>query len=316
MTDQIEELFADLRAEVLPTVRPPGTETLRRAVRRRRAVTSVAAAVTVLGLAALITVARPGSGPEPVVSPPSAAPTYSDDMLTAGITATLKVEDATVGLSEIILDTGNGPRESRRQVLGGSYSIRMTCYGSGSMDVTANGTAVETVPCDTAGTVRVLPVVVPEPSGQLAVRVAPHVAGPGQAAFGYVADLAQADKSRWQETARNALGERTGDFVGAGSDFVSESGFSTGFEGNSIEPGRYRVRAICFGFGTARLSVAPSTDGTNPSTADEATVRCSPDAPRSASVTYTASTKGLSYRIEPDADAAHRSAVATFLERY
>lgn len=316
MTDQIEELFADLRAETLPTVRPPGTEPLRRAVRRRRAVTVTAAAVAVLGLAGLITVVRPGTEADPVVSPPSAAPTYSDDSLTAWVADSLKIEDArAMGLGEIILDTGSGPRESRRQVLGGTYSIRMTCYGSGSMDVTVSGTAAGAVPCTTTGTVQAVPVVVPEPSGQLVVRVVPQVAGPGRAAFGYVADLAQADKSRWQETAKNALGERTGNFQGGGSDFVSD-GSSTGFDDSAIEPGRYRIRAICFGFGTARLSVGPATGAENSSTADEATVHCSPDAPRSASVTYTTSKTGLHYSIDPDADARERSAVATFLERY
>ncbi|MFC4065678.1 hypothetical protein [Actinoplanes subglobosus] len=310
MPDQIEKLFADLRADTLPTVRLPGTEPLRRAARRRRAVISSATAVTVLGLAALIAVIRPDSSPGPVVSPPSAAPTYDRTTLTAMVTETLQLDDPQhAGLSGII-PVGSGLPESQRPVLGGTYSIRMTCYGSGSMDVTVSDTVVQAVPCTTPGTVWTASVVVPEPSGQLSVRAVPRGSGPGQAALGYVAELAQPDKTRWQEAAYDALGSKTDSFAAGGSFFASDGG--EGYEHSDLTTGRYRVRAICLGFGSVTLSAGPGT-GDVP-LARKTTVHCSPDNPQPASLTLSAA-DGLTYLAEPDADAGHRAAVATVLDR-
>jgi hypothetical protein len=49
--DQLEELFADLRADTLPRVRPPGTQAARHTVRRRRTTRTVATAAVVLAAA-------------------------------------------------------------------------------------------------------------------------------------------------------------------------------------------------------------------------------------------------------------------------
>ncbi|MEU8660126.1 hypothetical protein [Actinoplanes philippinensis] len=306
MPDPIEQLFAGLRAETLPTVRPPGTEPLRRAVRRRRAVTSAAAAVTVLALAALIAVTRPDSG-RPVAAPPS----DSGAVLTERISSALKLDDPQhAGLSQISLDTGSGMPESRRSVLGGTYDIRMVCIGSGTVDVMV-GTAVQTIPCNDAGASWTMATVVPEPSGPLTVRVVPRDGGPGPAGFGYVADLAQADKTRWQEAATDALGPPGNVFAASGSFFVSDGG--TGYDNSTVEAGRYRVRAVCLGFGTARIFAGLGNSEQSPE--KQTTVYCSPENPRSASLTITASAEGLGYFVEPDSEAGHRAVVATVLER-
>jgi hypothetical protein len=324
MTDQIEELFADLRAETLPTVRPPGTEPLRKAVRRRRAVLSGAAAIAVLAVAGLVAVIRPDHSSVPAVTPASEAPVYSGETLRARVAEALEISDPEQpGLGEIITNTGSGPKQSSRALLGGTYEVRMVCYGSGSMDVSViSGNVgseplaqVVTVPCESIRTtVLTVPTLMARSSGTLLVQVVPNVAGPGRAGFGWQAELAEADQSFWQGEASAALGEKNNAFSGGSAQFVSDGG--TGFEQRDIEPGRYRVRAICLGFGTMRLIVGPATNGEIAAPADEATLRCSPDGPQSASVTYTASSKGLYYTVEPDADARHRSAVATVLERY
>jgi hypothetical protein len=310
MPDQIEKLFADLRADTLPTVRLPGTEPLRRAARRRRAVISGAAAVTVLGLAALIAVVRPDSAPEPVASPPpSSSPYFTDAVLTERITETLKLDDPMyAGLSDVRL---SGTPASQRSVLGGTYDVRTTCYGSGSIEIIVNGTVARSIPCDPVGTLWTTSVVVPESHGQLTVMASPGRDDTGRAPFGYVADLAQADKTRWQGTASNTLDAETDAFV-SGSFFASGDG-GTGYDNSDVEAGPYRVRVICFGYGTVRLAAGPG-DSEQPPT-KQTTVRCSPDNPRSGSLTVTASTGGLSYLAEPDADAGHRAAVATALER-
>lgn len=308
MPDQIEKLFADLRADTLPTVMLPGTEPLRRAARRRRAVISSAAAVTVLGLAALIAVVRPGGTPEPVASP-SSAPQFTDAVLTERITETLKLDDPMYeGLSDIRL---SGTPASQQEVLGGTYDVRTTCYGSGSIEIMVNGTVARSIPCDPAGTLWTTSVVVPESHGQLTVLAVPGRDDSGRTPFGYVAGLAQADKTRWQETASDALDAKT-DALASGSFFAYKDG-GTGYDNSDIGAGRYRVTVICFGYGTVRLAAGPG-DSQQPPT-KQTTVNCSPDSPRSASLTITAPANGLSYLAEPDADAGNRAAVATALER-
>jgi hypothetical protein len=51
MPDQLEELFAELRADTLPRVRPPGTGAARETVRRRRTTRQVAVAAALLTVA-------------------------------------------------------------------------------------------------------------------------------------------------------------------------------------------------------------------------------------------------------------------------
>ncbi|GLW33381.1 hypothetical protein Areg01_63190 [Actinoplanes regularis] len=48
MTDQLEELFAGMRAEVIREIKPPGTDAAHRTVRRRRTTGAVSAAVAAL----------------------------------------------------------------------------------------------------------------------------------------------------------------------------------------------------------------------------------------------------------------------------
>ncbi|MET0419400.1 MAG: hypothetical protein ABW022_25585 [Actinoplanes sp.] len=66
MTDQLDEMFAEARAEALPSVRPPGVGAARRTVRRRRGTAAaVVTAVVVAAIAVGSAVAfRPS--PEPV----------------------------------------------------------------------------------------------------------------------------------------------------------------------------------------------------------------------------------------------------------
>jgi hypothetical protein len=321
MTDQIERLFADLRAETLPTVRPPGTAPLRSAVRRRRAALSGAAAIMVLALAGGLALAnRPGSDPAPPAAPRSDAPVHDGLTLESRVATALEIDDSDLPEpGEIITNTGYGAQESRRELLGGAYEVRMVCWGSGSMDVTVSSAAVgaapasvvDTLACDTTGTVRALPIVVPDPGGTLAVRIEPAVAGPGRAAFGWTPRLAQPDRSRWMQAARDALGESRHS-IGGGSDFLETHG--TGFDHENAEAGRYRVRAVCVGYGSVRLVIGAS--GVPPLVpADRAELRCSPAPPTPASVSWTTA-EGLAYDVEPDPDARGRSAVATVLEKY
>lgn len=318
MTDQIEELFADLRAETLPTVRPPGTEPLRRAARRRRTALSSAAAVAVLAVAGLVAVIRPDQGSVPAVTPASEAPTYTGETLKARVAKALEIGDSEPPvLGEIITDTGRGPKQSSLALLGGTYDVRMVCYGSGSMTVsvisgnvgTEPVAQVTTVPCETSSTtVLTVPVVMARSAGTLLVQIEPDVAGPGRAAFGWQARLAQADKSWWQQQAQEALGGDPAGMRSRAAFFLEDGG--QGEEHTTAEPESYQVRAVCVGFGTATLTIGPDMD----TTVKKATLRCSPTNPEPVTFSYP-SRKTVSMAIEPDDDAEGRSAAAYLTTR-
>ncbi|MEV6299219.1 hypothetical protein AB0M02_07420 [Actinoplanes sp. NPDC051861] len=321
MTDTLDELFAELRAETLRTVQPAGTEPLRRAARRRRAALSSGAAVAVLAIAGLTAVVRPSGDTTPAAEN---APSFSAATLTAEVARALEINDLNNPYpGAIITDTGFGSQQSRRDLLGGRYEVRMVCYGTGTMHVSVTASAVGAVPsttvtpvvCDTAQTtVLSVPLTMPEPSGHLIVQVDPEVAGPGRAAFGYTLELALDDRSRWQQTAADVLGEKTAGYVSSGSQFLTDGG--VGYEDERMEPGRYRVRAVCVGFGTVRLSAGPTPSAANPPTGGQLGVlRCAPNNPVPATVTYTVTGDGLYYDVEPAPEARGRAAVATMAER-
>jgi hypothetical protein len=75
-TDQLKDLFDELREGTVPTIRPPGAAAARRTLRRRRATTAaVSAAAAVMAIAGGITVVT-GHGepaPRPAPAPPAAS---------------------------------------------------------------------------------------------------------------------------------------------------------------------------------------------------------------------------------------------------
>ncbi|MFC4065676.1 hypothetical protein [Actinoplanes subglobosus] len=75
-TDQLKDLFDELRAETVPAIKPPGAAAARRTLRRRRATTAaVSAAAAVVAIAAGITVVadRGEPAPRPAPAPPAAS---------------------------------------------------------------------------------------------------------------------------------------------------------------------------------------------------------------------------------------------------
>src|SRR4051812_17654013 len=54
MPDQFDDLFASLRSETLPQVRPPGTASARETVRRRRTGRRIAAVTSAVALAGVV----------------------------------------------------------------------------------------------------------------------------------------------------------------------------------------------------------------------------------------------------------------------
>ena len=115
MTDQLEDLFADLRSETLTEIRPPGVTAARQTVRRRRTTTSVAAGAAVLAIAGgvgwlSLTASRPS--PNMPDAPVQQRSTESDDLPTASLAA---VHERLPGTTAI-------GASSRLQYSGGSIS--------------------------------------------------------------------------------------------------------------------------------------------------------------------------------------------------
>lgn len=317
MTDQIDDridvLFADLRAAEIAGLRPPGTEPLRRAARRRRATLPAAAGLAVVVLTGLTVAVRPDAAPAPVppAAPTSAPVTPGGRLLTDRVAQALDVDPVNPLPGAILTDPGAGPREFRRVLLGGSYRMKLFCAGTGSMDVTVavdkvaqtpSATAV-TVPCSTGQqTVLDVPVVVTGPTGKLTVRVVPDVPGAGRAASGFALEMAEADRKRWTGRAWEALGKPR-------NTLLSESyflDFGTGLEDPPRDSGR-RIQAVCVGTGTATLSAGPGDEpgaGTK-----KATVRCSTSDPEVVTMTYDAAGPMHTYLV-PDSESVGRAAGA------
>lgn len=140
-TDHLEALFAGLRADTLPDVRPPGTEAVRRTVRRRRtgrAVLSAAAAVLVIaGGIGVVTGHRPAAPPAdatPSVSPSvPAAPVSVFRQADIARQALLDGEYGTplIDLAEPVMNNF----EATHGHYPGELVVRAACAGTGSFEL-------------------------------------------------------------------------------------------------------------------------------------------------------------------------------------
>ncbi|GLY00778.1 MULTISPECIES: hypothetical protein [Actinoplanes] len=313
MSDRIDQMLADFRSEALPAVQPPGTAPLRRAARLRRAAITSAAAAAVLGMAALVAVVRPPTGAAPAADTPapSRPPVYTTTALTDAVENALNYET-----DRIWTDLTDGtPVEATRKTLGGTYDLTVSCPGIGAMEVSVDADPiVTTVPCTDSGTPMTIPVTVPEPNGELAVRIVPHVAGPRQAAVGYRLEMTAEDVTRWTQAAEDALplGEKQR------SREMYLLGSNPGTADSSLEPGTYRITMICLGFGSAVLQAgdAPLEDGEpqEGESDDVATIPCTVTGGRPVTVTYDV-TDGLSTFLRPDGTARNTSVAALMIEK-
>ncbi|MEU8238009.1 hypothetical protein AB0C07_07190 [Actinoplanes missouriensis] len=306
MPDRIEELFADLRAETLPTVMPPGTGPLRRAARRRRTALSAAAAVAVLAVSGLVAVIRPGDTATPAAAPEiSAAPVTEDS---DDVAAALGIDPGSPDPGALaVFDAGDGLIGTTRDLLGGRYDMKMVCFGAGTIDVTVGSTEA-TVGCDTGQTtVLTVPFTVAKPEATVPITIRPHVAGRRQAFFGYLPVLSVADRTPYLQAAEAMLPEFDQHSIAAENFFLDHHNKS---EDWSTAAGRYRIRAACAGHGSATLTVARTNDGvtTGPKSVP---VPCG----TAKSLVYDLTSGGLSIELAPDTEALGRSAGAILVEK-
>ncbi|BAL85780.1 hypothetical protein AMIS_5600 [Actinoplanes missouriensis 431] len=307
MPDRIEELFADLRAETLPTVMPPGTGPLRRAARRRRAALSAAAAVAVLAVSGLVAVIRPGDTATPAAAPAISAAPVTEDSEDVATALGIDPDSPDPG-ALAVFDPGDGLISTTRDLLGGRYDMKMVCFGAGTIDVTVGSTEAS-VGCDTGqSTVLTVPFTVAKPGATVPITIRPHVAGRGKAFFGYLPVLSVADRTPYLQAAEAMLPEFDQQrSVAAENFFLDHHNKSVDW---ATEAGRYRIRAACAGHGSATLTVARMNDGVTfgPKSVP---VRCG----TTKSLTYDLTSGGLSIELSPDTEALGRSAGAILVEK-
>ncbi len=226
LTDsETRELFTDLRAGQLSHVRPPGVVTVRRTVRRRRIVASVAAGLAVLGVSGLAVGAvshsdRPlvtgGATPQPVASGRSDPARVA---LSSQAADSLPVpEGESVEFGRSTEDVLGG-----LQVPAGYYTLHVRCLGAGTLtarlgsDVDqsvpgavqppggpAPDSATATVPCgETAEIVRV-PFRMSK-SGSLWHTVSTDDLARRESGFAYAVTLDEPQARRFMQQARDLL---------------------------------------------------------------------------------------------------------------
>ncbi|MFI5935810.1 hypothetical protein [Actinoplanes sp. NPDC051494] len=144
MPDQFEALFAELRAETMPRILPPGVDATHRTVRRRRRTRRVAVAAAVLAVAggfAAVNLPR-GAGPAP------------QEAAAARINRLVAPADAAVDLPDGLfahgLMTADGTAEFPN-VVAGNYTLYMACSGAGQASLAA--TLTGTRPAELVGSV-------------------------------------------------------------------------------------------------------------------------------------------------------------------
>jgi hypothetical protein len=139
-TDQLKDLFEELREEAVPTIRPPGAAAARRTVRRRRTTTAVlSAAASVLVVAGGVAVFHRQPDPPPVISaspPPASAPVATDPEGLAKV-AQGKLTGANPAV-DVALPVQAGYREEHGNLLG-DLTLQAACAGPGRFELTVDG---------------------------------------------------------------------------------------------------------------------------------------------------------------------------------
>ncbi|MBB2945309.1 hypothetical protein FB565_005042 [Actinoplanes lutulentus] len=311
MTDRFEELFADLRAETLPTVRPPGAATLRRAARRRQAaLSSISAVVAVLMIAGLIgIVVRPGGGQSSFNQEAPEPEHYSQAVLAEKVAGFLNAGEEAMRSGKTFTYIGPEMVTSRHELLGGTYEMPVTCFGSGDVAVAVHTTAVGKSPisttydhpCVTQKLTTETLLTVPQPSGMVSVEVTGVGVEPGEAAFGYLLQLSQDDRIRYQKAAESVLPKQW---------HTMQSTFLDGADGAQlpVRPVEQVITVACVGFGSLTLTVGPVDE--NETFADRIDVPCTLTSPAKWELRYTPPGKSLRTTITPDRTAIGRSAAA------
>ena len=337
LTDEhIEDLFADLRADEIRQVRPPGAADAYATVRRRRTAGSIAsglAILTVVGVAAtaLNGLSKPNGATEDTAA--TSRPPLSETVL--GYRRDLAA--AALDLNEFQLQglsTQTMVQDSyvdTNRVVAGTYMVKMACVGTGTITVAIHAGPLdgvgsfhrdgaqliqtEAVPCGATAIVQTITIaVVPADNGFLAVGIHPDAAAKGQSGFAYMAELSKTDAERLHDEAKAKLA------AGNEASVTSFSGFlesSLNVEDTTIEPGKYRLELACVGIGRVSGMIWGSPDGESAerSPLSVMTADCSPGAGVSQKTFIKEGGTGLRLSVQSDDVSQGRAAAAYRLIR-
>jgi hypothetical protein len=320
--DQLEALFADLRADGISRVTPPGTAATRRTVRRRR---STAASVAVLGVMVIAGVPVVARFAEPVPPASDAGLRFSDGVPADVQRAEQQVSDDVIRNATLVSGPADDGYSATADVFPGSYTFRFACVGDGSVQasVMQGGTRLAgvTVECTASGQRTATPVTIPdlssvyvsEADAQVRVTISSSTTD-HRAAF--AAMMVTTPGQAWVDGSYRAVMADAGD----GTRTATRGTFK-GSAGGDVErgaaPGRYRLRAACAGTGS--MMVAAQRPPIRPANSDllaAKLVRCASVAQLVRLEFRLERVADLHVTLTPDQEAETGAGYAYLLERY
>jgi hypothetical protein len=278
VTDQLEDLFADLRTETMTQIRPPGTTAARQTVRRRRTTTSVAASAAVLAIAGGVGwLSLPDNSVKPVERP-SSDPTELPAIALAAVHE--RISGTTVVESDGPLD---GVVVDSADTVAGPYFLFVACAGlaSGWIRVSVSGSpagsespfdldgrmaAERTVPCGDPPEPVLISLTLPA-EGALAIELTPSPEADGHAGYAY--SLIAADRpptgpgmtsAALLKSAARAIANTSPDDTAYRDAAGASTAFTSYLDRAKVPPGAYTLRAVCTGQGTLTVSAVNTTD--------------------------------------------------------
>ncbi|MFI1993187.1 hypothetical protein [Actinoplanes sp. NPDC020271] len=250
MTDQLERLFGELRADTMPRIVPPGVDAARSTVRRRR---RRATAITTAGLVALVA-AGIGLSPQPARHSTAGPALPAADRWALAQKASERIDQSPgdSAISGIAIETG----QQTYPLVAGDYEVTTACYGApGYVAAEVAGKAF-TVTCEETPPVLTVPVTVPASDQPTVVSLRPDSATEGRTGIAYSLKMTQAAQERLRVAAQEAVGNSS---YSAISGFLTQGG--DGLEDQTMRAGNYRLTVACVGAGTVKVQIGPEKPG-------------------------------------------------------
>lgn len=301
MTDQLDDLFADLRADTMTQILPPGAVAARHTLRRRRTRRTV-------GAAAFLVVAGAGGIGAML---PARGETSEAAELADRAAAVVGADPETSHFGSGVALTGV---VATSVMVAGHYTLTLTCVGRGRLGVSlrTGDKPITTVGTDCGSGAEPARDVQFTLVDNLPVTTEVHATGgaDGQAGYAYRAVLAESDKDRLYDDARERLAMSPAENDWAG-------GFLSGpldVREVRLEPGRYRILLACAGTGQVSFTLTGRTDGRFVTSSTTGAV-CGPP-PTTGTQDFEVEAGGtVEATLDPDDAARGQAAVAVRLER-
>jgi hypothetical protein len=261
VTDQLEDLFAELRAETIPRIQPPGPAVAHRTVRRRRLVRSAAACVVVVAAVGVgAQMVRPAPAPRPAGTDPAV---LAERQQRAAATITGDGTDH----AYVVLDyrgMADGQTVASRPLLAATYILQMACSGPGRVTAVLHGATASDGQaiglCDLGGDVSQSFLVPADTT--VSVELRPADGAQDQAGVAVRLMMMADDATGLVNAAKDRLPPARGTTVAVSGSFLSTA---TSTVDDTIAPGDYRLEFACAGAGTVRITLHYRASGADTS---------------------------------------------------